>query len=65
MERAGTRWPRRACAEARPRPSAPSCATSREIGGVNTTVAAVQAELDQARFYLDNTTLVAPEDGPS
>jgi multidrug resistance efflux pump len=34
-----------------------------EIGGVNTTVAAVQAELDQARFYLDNTTMVAPEDG--
>jgi len=34
-----------------------------EIDGVNTTVAAVQAELDQARYYLDNTTLVAPEDG--
>ncbi len=34
-----------------------------EIGGVNTTVAGVQAELDQARFYLDNTLLVAPEDG--
>ena len=34
-----------------------------DIGGVNTTVAAVQAELDLARFYLDNTTLVAPEDG--
>ena len=34
-----------------------------EIAGVNTTVAATQAELDQARFYLDNTTLVAPEDG--
>jgi multidrug resistance efflux pump len=34
-----------------------------EIGGVNTTVAAVQAELDQARFYLDNTLMVAPEDG--
>jgi hypothetical protein len=26
-------------------------------------VAAVQAELDQARFYLDNTLMVAPEDG--
>lgn len=34
-----------------------------EIGGVNTTVAAVQAELDQARYYLENTLMVAPEDG--
>ena len=34
-----------------------------EINGVNTTVAATQAELDQARYYLDNTLLVAPEDG--
>lgn len=34
-----------------------------EINGVNTTVAAVQAELDLANFYLENTTLVAPEDG--
>ena len=34
-----------------------------EIGGVNTTVAATQAELDQAQFYLDNTLMVAPEDG--
>ena len=34
-----------------------------EIGGVNTTVAAIQAELDQARYYLDNTLMVAPEDG--
>ena len=34
-----------------------------EINGVNTTVAALQAELDQARFYLDNTLMVAPEDG--
>jgi multidrug resistance efflux pump len=34
-----------------------------EINGVNTTVASVQAELDQARYYLENTTLVAPEDG--
>src|SRR5262245_62551823 len=34
-----------------------------EIDGVNTTVAAVEAELAEARFYLDNTTLVAPEDG--
>ena len=34
-----------------------------EINGVNTSVAAVKAELDQARFYLDNTLMVAPEDG--
>ena len=34
-----------------------------QIKGVNTTVAAMQAELEQARYYLDNTTLVAPEDG--
>ena len=33
------------------------------INGVNTTVAAVQAQLDQARYYLDNTLMVAPEDG--
>lgn len=34
-----------------------------EIGGANTTVAQVRAKLAQAQFYLDNTTLVAPEDG--
>lgn len=34
-----------------------------EIGGVNTTVANMEAQLDQARYYLDNTTLTAPEDG--
>ena len=34
-----------------------------EIGGVNTTVAAIAAELDLARFYLENTLMVAPEDG--
>jgi multidrug resistance efflux pump len=27
------------------------------------TVASVKAQLDQARYYLDNTTMVAPEDG--
>ncbi len=36
---------------------------SSEINGVNTTVAHAQAELDQALYYLDNTTMVAPEDG--
>ena len=34
-----------------------------EIGGMATSVAATEAELDLAKFYLDNTTLVAPEDG--
>ncbi len=34
-----------------------------EIGGENTTVAATQAELDQALFYLENTLMVAPENG--
>ena len=34
-----------------------------EINGTNTTVAQVEAELNQARFYLDNTLMVAPEDG--
>ena len=34
-----------------------------EINGVNTSVAEAEAELAQARYYLDNTTLIAPEDG--
>jgi multidrug resistance efflux pump len=34
-----------------------------EIDGVNTTVANMEAQLQQARYYLDNTTLTAPEDG--
>jgi multidrug resistance efflux pump len=34
-----------------------------EINGVNTTVATIEAQLDLARFYLDNTLMVAPEDG--
>jgi len=34
-----------------------------EIDGTNTTVAAIAAKLDQARYYLDNTTMIAPEDG--
>lgn len=34
-----------------------------QIGGTNTAVAQVQAELTQARYYLDNTTMVAPADG--
>jgi len=34
-----------------------------EIDGVNTTVASLEAQLRQARYYLDNTTMTAPEDG--
>ena len=34
-----------------------------QIDGVNTSVAEAEAELALARYYLDNTTLVAPEDG--
>ena len=34
-----------------------------EIGGVNTTVANMEAQLRQAQYYLDNTTLTAPQDG--
>ena len=34
-----------------------------EINGVNTTVANMEAQLQQARYYLDNTTLIAPEEG--
>ena len=34
-----------------------------EVGGVNTHVASIQAQLDLARYYLDNTLMVAPEDG--
>lgn len=33
------------------------------INGEHTNVAAVKAELAQAQYYLDNTTLYAPEDG--
>jgi multidrug resistance efflux pump len=34
-----------------------------QIEGVSTTVAQIAAELEQARFYLDNTLMTAPEDG--
>ena len=34
-----------------------------EIDGVNTSVANLEAQLRLARYYLDNTTLTAPEDG--
>jgi multidrug resistance efflux pump len=34
-----------------------------EIDGVNTSVANIEAQLQLARYYLENTTLVAPEDG--
>lgn len=34
-----------------------------DINGVNTSVASLEAQLELARYYLDNTTLLAPEDG--
>jgi multidrug resistance efflux pump len=34
-----------------------------EIGGVNTTVAQIQAQLDNAKWELDQTTIRAPADG--
>ncbi|MEZ5463183.1 HlyD family secretion protein [Dokdonella sp.] len=34
-----------------------------QIDGVNTSVAQVEAELAEARYYLENTTMLAPEDG--
>ena len=34
-----------------------------DIDGVNTNVANIEAQLQQAQFYLENTTLAAPEDG--
>jgi multidrug resistance efflux pump len=33
------------------------------INGVNTNVASIKAELAEAQYFLDNTTLYAPEDG--
>ena len=38
-------------------------ASNSQINGVNTKVAQIEAALAQARYYLDNTTLTAPEDG--
>ena len=34
-----------------------------EINGINTTVANITAQLQQAQYYLANTTMEAPEDG--
>jgi len=34
-----------------------------QIDGMNTAVAEVEAELELARYYLENTVMVAPEDG--
>jgi multidrug resistance efflux pump len=33
------------------------------VDGVNTSVAQAQAQLDEAQYFLDNTTIYAPEDG--
>jgi multidrug resistance efflux pump len=38
-------------------------AMNSEIGGVNTSVAQITAQLDNARWELDQTTIVAPADG--
>ena len=47
----------------KPRPSERGSSTSRISAASTRTVASLEAELAQARFYLDNTTMVAPEDG--
>ena len=46
-----------------PSSNSPVSSTNPQIDGVNTSVANVEAQLRQAQYYLDNTTLVAPEDG--
>jgi multidrug resistance efflux pump len=38
-------------------------AKDNNIDGVNTSVAQAQAQVDQAQYYLDQTTIVAPDDG--
>lgn len=43
--------------------SAAQLAYAAEIGGVNTSVANIEAQLKEARYYLANTILRAPEDG--
>lgn len=38
-------------------------ATESTVDGVNTGVAQAQAQLEEAQYFLDNTTIYAPEDG--
>ncbi|WP_170784529.1 HlyD family secretion protein [Ruegeria lacuscaerulensis] len=38
-------------------------AQASQIDGVNTGILQAQAQLDKAQYYLDNTTIYAPEDG--
>lgn len=38
-------------------------AVDSQIDGVNTSVLQAQAQLDEAKYFLDNTTILAPEDG--
>ncbi len=38
-------------------------AVDAKFNGVNAQVAAAEAQVDQAQYYLDQTTIVAPEDG--
>lgn len=50
-------------AESRAEKESAQLAYDSRIDGVNTTVAQKQAELDQARYYLEHTTIYAPGDG--
>jgi multidrug resistance efflux pump len=52
-----------AFSEAQANLKAAELAYTSEIGGVNTSVANIAAQLQEAQYYLDNTTMVAPEDG--
>ncbi|MEM1362854.1 MAG: efflux RND transporter periplasmic adaptor subunit [Pseudomonadota bacterium] len=38
-------------------------AVDSKINGINTSVAEAQSQLDQAQYFLDHTTIYAPEDG--
>jgi multidrug resistance efflux pump len=49
--------------EARAQLMAAKAKYNSQIDGVNTAVVEAEAKLDEALFYLDNTTIVAPEDG--
>lgn len=54
---------RAAVAEARADQQRAQLAYDSEISGVNTAVAQAEADLAQQRFYLEQTTMRAPEDG--
>ena len=52
-----------AVAEARDTVTKARLAYDAQIGGINPAVAEIEAKLAQARYYLDQTTIYAPEDG--